>query len=337
MPCSVRSTSKASSAVPTRPKFPHIISTVSKMPRRASTAARGSRRTSRTPRRRHTSTAPGEMSIATTSSPRRSSSRLCPTGSTADIENAPAHELEHLLFLSRPLAVLGEEDICRQSGTRATVVELEDQRTRLPRQMIEEQTPERVLLNRRGSLTAGVSPNDRHGGEAARAASPPVFLTSPVGSSSSARTWRPSCRGRLPADRQCGSGYRPDAGVDDLRARLREALEATRRDRHAVQRAARGHGEHDPVPAEEVGHRLQDGSAQAAVARGVVGKRRRSERWCRRRRRGEQRLPVRVRDRRRVAVRLRLADGRPRTPEVPVVLVVPAGATASVAARFTDA
>jgi len=58
MACSKRRIGTASSAVPTRPRLPHIISTVSKAPSVASTLSSGSRRTSRSPRRRQTSTAP---------------------------------------------------------------------------------------------------------------------------------------------------------------------------------------------------------------------------------------------------------------------------------------
>lgn len=69
-----------------------------------------------------------------------------PPSPAADVENAPAHELEHLLLLSGPLALLGEEDVRRKPRSRAAVVELEGQRTGLARQMIEEQTPESVFL-----------------------------------------------------------------------------------------------------------------------------------------------------------------------------------------------
>jgi hypothetical protein len=40
------------------------------------------------------------------------------------------HELEHLLLLGEPLAVLGEENIRGKRRSRAAVVELEDQLTR---------------------------------------------------------------------------------------------------------------------------------------------------------------------------------------------------------------
>ena len=69
----------------------------------------------------------------------------------------------------------------------------------------------------------------------------------------------------------------------------------------------------------------EHGAAHAPVTGRVVRERRRGERRARRRRRVEQRLPVRVGLRLRVPVGVCLADRRHRTPEVPVVLVVPAG------------
>jgi hypothetical protein len=42
--------------------------------------------------------------------------------------------------------MLGEEDIRRERRARVAVVALEDQLTRLARQIVEEQTPERVLF-----------------------------------------------------------------------------------------------------------------------------------------------------------------------------------------------
>ena len=60
------------------------------------------------------------------------------------------------------------------------------------------------------------------------------------------------------------------------------------------------------------------------MSRRVVGERRRGERRASSPSRAEQRLPLRIGDRRRVAVGVRLTDRGPRPPEVPVVLVVPA-------------
>jgi hypothetical protein len=49
-------------------------------------------------------------------------------------------------LLGGPGVVLGEEDIRGKRWARAAVVELEDQPTRVPRQVIEEQMPESILL-----------------------------------------------------------------------------------------------------------------------------------------------------------------------------------------------
>src|SRR5262245_53687328 len=115
----------------------------------------------------------------------------------------------------------------------------------------------------------------------------------------------------------------PDPRLDDLVEGVREAVERPRRDRHPVEGPARDEGDLLLVVAEELGHRRQHRPADAAVTRWVVGKRRRGEGRSRRGLRREQRLPVRVGDRLRVAVGVRLADRRSRSPEVPEVLVVP--------------
>ena len=58
----------------------------------------------------------------------------------------------------------------------------------------------------------------------------------------------------------------PHSGVDDLLERVREALEAS----GSTGFVAEG-TERDPVCAEEVFQRVHDGTAHAAMARGVVG------------------------------------------------------------------
>ena len=77
-----------------------------------------------------------------------------PSGPATDVENTAVDELEHLLLRGRPIAVFGKEDISGKPGASAAVVELESQLTGVPRQVIEQQTAERVLFMERGSLTA---------------------------------------------------------------------------------------------------------------------------------------------------------------------------------------
>ena len=105
---------------PRSPKFPHIMSTVSKTPMLASASSSASGRTSWMPLRRQASTAPGEMSIATTSQPRRAASRLSPPRPRTDVENAPRHVREDLAFGMRPLVMLGEEHLGRQRRATRT-------------------------------------------------------------------------------------------------------------------------------------------------------------------------------------------------------------------------
>jgi hypothetical protein len=69
----------------------------------------------------------------------------CPT---ADVENPSPHELKDLLLQGGPVAVFGEEDVRGERRTRAAVVELEHHLIRLARKVIEQQTPESVLLSR---------------------------------------------------------------------------------------------------------------------------------------------------------------------------------------------
>src|SRR5439155_20590155 len=80
------------------------------------------------------------------------------------------------------------------------------------------------------------------------------------------------------------------------------------------------------VGAEEVLERVDERTGRAGVARGVVreGRREESRRVADRCRWVEQRQPSRIGYGVRVAVGVRLADRRDRTPELPVVLVVPA-------------
>ena len=84
------------------------------------------------------------------------------------------------------------------------------------------------------------------------------------------------------------------------------------------------HVELDPVGSEELPERAEDRPAHAAVTRRMVGERWRAERWRGRCQRMEQRLPRGVGLGGRVPVGGGLLDRRPRPPEVPVVLVVPA-------------
>ena len=113
----------------------------------------------------------------------------------------------------------------------------------------------------------------------------------------------------------------PDSGVDDLLERIREPVEAPRRAGFVAEGA-----ESDLVGAEEVLERVHECTGRAGVPRGVIGEGRREERrrvadrcrWV------EQRQPRRVGLGCRVAVSVGLADRRDRTPELPVVLVVPA-------------
>ena len=113
----------------------------------------------------------------------------------------------------------------------------------------------------------------------------------------------------------------PYSGVDDLLECVRQALKAARGTGFVAERA-----EADLVGAEKVLERVNDCTAYAGVPRGVVGEGRRDKRrrvadrcgWV------EQRQPVRVRLGIRIAVGDGLANRRNRTPELPVILVVPA-------------
>src|SRR5437588_6121634 len=113
----------------------------------------------------------------------------------------------------------------------------------------------------------------------------------------------------------------PHSSVDDLFERVREPVEAPRRTGFVAERA-----EGDPVGAEEVLERVRERSGRGGVSRGVVGEWRRNQQrrvadrccWV------EQRQPGRVGLGRRIAVGVGLANRRDRTPELPVVLVVPA-------------
>ncbi len=113
----------------------------------------------------------------------------------------------------------------------------------------------------------------------------------------------------------------PHSGVDDLFERVREPAEAPRGTGFVAEGA-----EGDFVGAEEVLQRVRERSGRAAVARWMVGERRREEQrrvadrccWV------EQRQPRRVGHGCGVAVGVGLADRSDRTPELPVVLVVPA-------------
>src|SRR5437016_6645073 len=113
----------------------------------------------------------------------------------------------------------------------------------------------------------------------------------------------------------------PHSGVDNFAEHIREPLEAPRRTGFAAEDA-----DGDLVGAEEVLERMHKRTRCARVARGVVRERRRDERrqgayWC-----GwvEQRQPRRIRLGRGIAVGVGLADRSNRTPELPVVLVIPA-------------
>ena len=102
---------------------------------------------------------------------------------------------------------------------------------------------------------------------------------------------------------------RPDAGVDDLLEGLREPVEVPR----LTVEAAACHIEPDLVGAEEHLQHLKVRTVQTEVPGRVLGVGR-----------GEERRPRRVRLGRGIAVPVRLVDRLPRSPEVPVVLVVPA-------------
>jgi len=112
----------------------------------------------------------------------------------------------------------------------------------------------------------------------------------------------------------------PDAGVDHLLERIREPVEASRRARLVAVRA-----ESDLVGAEEVLERVHECTGRAAVPRGMIREGRRDERWWRHSYRWvKQRQPRRVGLGGRVTVGVGLANRRDRTPELPVILIVPA-------------
>ena len=113
----------------------------------------------------------------------------------------------------------------------------------------------------------------------------------------------------------------PHSGVDDLLERVRKPVEAPRGTGFVAEGA-----EGDFVGAEEVLQRVHECTGGAGVPRRVIGEGRRDERrptedrccWV------EQWQPRRVGLSVRVAVGVGLANRRDRTPELPVVLVVPA-------------
>src|SRR6266496_3159345 len=114
----------------------------------------------------------------------------------------------------------------------------------------------------------------------------------------------------------------PHSGVDDLRERVGEPVEAPRGTGFVAEGA-----EANLVGAEEVLERIDERTSRAGVPRGVVREGRREEReqrvadW----RRGvKQRQPRRVGLGVRVAVGVGFSDRRYRPPELPIILVVPA-------------
>jgi len=113
----------------------------------------------------------------------------------------------------------------------------------------------------------------------------------------------------------------PDAGVDNLLERVRESLEAPRGTGFVAERA-----EGNLVGTEEVLERVHERGGRGGVPRGVVGEWRREERRrvADRGRGVEQRQPRGVGYGVRVAVGVRFANRRDRTPELPVILIVPA-------------
>ncbi len=112
----------------------------------------------------------------------------------------------------------------------------------------------------------------------------------------------------------------PHSGVDEFLERIREPIETPSCARLIAECA-----EGDLVGLKEVLEGVNDCTSSAGVSRGVVGEGRSDERWeWHRRGRVEQRQPRRVGLGSRVAVGVGLADRRDRTPELPVVLVVPA-------------
>src|SRR5207249_549701 len=102
---------------------------------------------------------------------------------------------------------------------------------------------------------------------------------------------------------------RPNAGVDDLLERVRKSVEVAR----FAWEAGAYHAEPDLVRAEEHLQHLKVRAVATEVPRWVLGVRR-----C------EKRCPGGVGVGVRIAVLVRPLDRRPRTPEVPIVLVVPA-------------
>ena len=114
---------------------------------------------------------------------------------------------------------------------------------------------------------------------------------------------------------------RPYSGVDDLFERVREPIVAPRGTGFVAESA-----EGDPVSAEEVLERVHERTGRGGVARGVFGEWRRLQRRrvADRCRRVKQRQPRWVGHGRGVAVSVGRADRRDWTPELPVVLVVPA-------------
>jgi hypothetical protein len=95
--------------------------------------------------------------------PARLGFKAVPAGPTADVENPSPHELKNLLLRGGPVAVFGEEDVRGERRACAAVVELEHHLTRLARKVIEQQTPESVLLFREwlDSSIRSVSPMHR--------------------------------------------------------------------------------------------------------------------------------------------------------------------------------
>jgi hypothetical protein len=184
-----RSSRRAFEAPPNRPKLLPYITTVSKWPSCGMACSTATTRASLTPRRRATSTASGELSMATTSWPRACSSSADPARAAAGIEHAPAHGAQRSALGRRPAANGGEVAVRPGGCLDEPVIALDDLLRSAALEVGEEQLPVRVGLVADGVVTRAHSASKRSQSSFARrwscacavgSAGRPLFSAKPV-------------------------------------------------------------------------------------------------------------------------------------------------------------